>query len=328
MSETASNSANLAQASPDRPEDLAWASLEIARAQRQIVRGVSELAEGIVSLSLVLLEVRRRRLFRFDPEFQTFEAFVEQRHGISPEQANLYVEALLSLGEANYRSLLGDLGFQRTYALALLRRTDPALVAAFQALPAEERRAVTVAQIAAVDSAVTEEVRARLAQLEQAITREQGLHQQTRRRLQEVEELHQRVSSSLIEERDNAQRALDQEQSQTERLRSLLAEAKKAPVAQPISSQASPSRAAGGAATAAALPPPIARPASGEGVVVLVTCDIPGLVTDIEGLVEKLRRLADIQRDDLSADQRTHLARGLATLDETVAELLDVYVDE
>jgi hypothetical protein len=174
----------------------------------------------------------------------------------------------------------------------------------------------------------TEEVRSQLAQLEQAITREQGLHQQTRRRLQEVEEIHQRVSSSLIEERDNAQRALDQEQSQTERLRGLLAEAKKAPATQPSSSQASPSRAAGGATTAAALPPYPARPASGEGVVVLVTCDIPALVTDIEGLVEKLRRLAHLQRDDLPADQRTHLARGLATLDETVAELLDVYVDE
>jgi hypothetical protein len=319
MSEPPLASTNLAQVSTDTAEDLVWASLEIARAQRQIVRGVSELAEGIVSLSLVLLEVRRRRLFRFDPEFQTFEAFVEQRHGMSAEQANLYVEALLSLGEANYRSLLGDLGFQRTYALALLQRTDPALVAAFQALPDEERRAVTAAQIVAVDAAATEEMRSRLAQLEQAVTREQGLHQQTRRRLQEVEELHQRVTSSLIEERDSAQRALDQEQSQAERLRALLAEVRKATASQP----ASPPTANKATAGLSAL---LDKPALGQATVV-ITCDIPALVLDIEGLLAKLRRLTEVRRDDLPPDQQRHLARGLSALDEVVADLLDEYVN-
>ncbi|MEN9938545.1 MAG: hypothetical protein RLZZ387_5124 [Chloroflexota bacterium] len=320
MSEQPSTNTHLAQVATDTAEDLAWASLEIARAQRQIVRGVSELAEGIVSLSLVLLEVRRRRLFRFDPEFQTFESFVEQRHGMSAEQANLYVEALLSLGEANYRSLLADLGFQRTYALALLRRTDPTLVAAFQTLPVEERRAVTTAQIMAVDTTASEELRSRLAQLEQAITREQGLHQQTRRRLQEVEELHQRVTNSLIEERDGAQRALDQEQSQTERLRTLLAEARKVTTSQPASPPTA-NRAS------AYLPAPSDQPVPGQAAVV-ITCDIPALVLDVEGLLAKLRRLAEVRPDEVPSDQRKRLARGLSALDEAVADLLDTYVDE
>jgi hypothetical protein len=152
-------------------EDLGRTSLEIQRAQRQIARGISELAEGIVSLSLGLLEVRRRRLFRFDPEFRTFETYVQHRHGISADQAVTYVEALISLGETNYRTLLGDLGFQRTYALAMLKRTDPALLTAFQSLPVEEQRAVTVAQLETVDTKVTDQVRARVDALEQEITR-------------------------------------------------------------------------------------------------------------------------------------------------------------
>jgi DNA-binding CsgD family transcriptional regulator len=43
----------------DTVDDLHWANLEIQKAQRQITRGMSELAEGIVSLSLILLELRR-----------------------------------------------------------------------------------------------------------------------------------------------------------------------------------------------------------------------------------------------------------------------------
>lgn len=302
----------------DTADDLVWASLEIQRAQRQIVRGVSELAEGIVSLSLVLLEVRRRRLFRFDPEFPTFEAFVEQRHSISADQAITYVEALISLGEANYRLLVSDIGFQRTYALAMLKRTDPALVTAFQALPQEERRAATVAQIEAVDTAVTEQIRARVEQLEQSIVREQGLHQQTRRRLQEVEELHQRVTNSLIEERDSAQRALDQEQSQAERLRTLLAEARRQGTSTPSAAKAP----AVGATAVSSQPTSSEPPAVTEAVIVVMTFDVPALVTDVRGLTEKLGRLTHAG-GDIATEQRASLTGALAELNLVIAALLD-----
>lgn len=293
----------------DTAEDLAWAGLEIQRTQRQIARGVSELAEGIVGLSMVLLELRRRRLYRFDPEFITFEQYVERRHGISPDQATTYVEALASLGEAQYRALVGDIGLQRTYALAMLKRADPALVTAFQLLPTEERRAVTVAQIEAVDAAVTGDLRARVTELEQTITRDQGLLQQTRRRLQEAEELHQRVASGLIEERDAAQRALDDEQRQADRLRKLLEETRRSAAA---STQ-------GGASAA-----PVAESkAVTEAVVVVIACDVPGLLTDIHALHEKLKRLTEVSREDIPTEQRRELANTLQTLDQLIRELLN-----
>lgn len=295
----------------DTPDDLAWASLEIQRAQRQIVRGVSELAEGIVAMSLALLEVRRRRLYRFDPEHATFERYVERRHGISADQARIYVEALTSLGEAQYRSLVADMGLQRTYALAMLKRADPTLVTAFQMLPPEERRAVTVTQIEAVDAAVTSDLRTHVAELEQAITRDQGLLQQTRRRLQEAEELHQRVASGLIEERDAAQRALDDEQRQADRLRKLLAEAR----------QTAAASVAQGAVGQQPTSEP-ADPAVTEAVLVVVTYDVPSLLTDVRALSEKLGRLAEVNRDDIPAEQRRELAGTLQSLLQVIRGLL------
>ena len=83
----------------ENTEELVWANLEIQKAQRQITRGMNELAEGIVSLSLVLLDVRRRRLYRFDPEYPTFEAFVEQRHGISAYTAVIMLKRWSAWGK-------------------------------------------------------------------------------------------------------------------------------------------------------------------------------------------------------------------------------------
>lgn len=274
---------------------------------------MSELAEGIVSLSLILLELRRRRLYRFDAEFPTFEVFVERRHGISAQQANLYVEALASLGQTQYRTLISDLGFQRTYALAMLQKADPALVAAFQLLPPSERQAVTVAQIESVDSAVTSELRARVSQLEQEITREQGMLKQARRRLQEVEELHQRVTGGLIEERDTIRRAFDQEHTQTERLRTLLNEAKQQAAHATKAADAPPQ-----------LPPPVAVVEGvTEAVVVVVACDVGAMLSDVRALNEKIGRLAQVSREDIPPDQRRGLAVALHELDATIQALLN-----
>lgn len=293
-------------------DDLQWANIEIQQAQRQITRGISELAEGIVRLSLVLHDVRQRRLYRFDPDCPTFAAFVEQRHGISAHHANRYVEALRALGPQQYHTLLSDVGVQRTYALAMLQQTDPALVAAFQQLPSDERRAITVAQLEAVDSSVTNELRARVQQLEQEITREQGLHSQARRRLQEVEELHQRVTSNLIEERDHARHALDQEQSQLERLRSLVAEARQRT-----------STVATAPSNAPALPPPVsaASPPT-ETVVVVVAYDLSALVSDLRAINDKLERLAHIRRDDLPIEQWSAVKQTMQTVRTTIQTLL------
>lgn len=305
----------------DTVDDLHWANLEIQKAQRQIARGMSELAEGIVSLSLILLEVRRRRLYRFDAEFPTFEAFVERRHGISAQQGNLYVEALTSLGQTHYRTLISDLGFQRTYALAMLQKADPALVAAFQLLPPDERRAVTVAQIESVDAAVTSELRARVSQLEQEITREQGMLQQARRRLQEVEELHQRVTGGLIEERDTIRRAFDQEHTQTERLRTLLNEARQQTAHTTKAAEATPPT---GAATPPQLPPPVTTVEDvTEAVVVIVACDIGAMLSDVRALNEKIGRLAQVSREDIPVEQRRGLAVALHELDATIQSLLN-----
>jgi hypothetical protein len=305
----------------DTVDDLHWANLEIQKAQRQITRGMSELAEGIVSLSLILLELRRRRLYRFDAEFPTFEVFVERRHGISAQQANLYVEALASLGQAQYRTLISDLGVQRTYALAMLQKADPALVAAFQLLPPSERQVVTVAQIEAVDAAVTSELRARVSQLEQEITREQGMLKQARRRLQEVEELHQRVTGGLIEERDTIRRAFDQEHTQTERLRTLLNEAKQQAAHATKAADAPPPA---GPAAPPQLPPPITVVEGvTEAVVVVVACDVGAMLSDVRALNEKIGRLAQVSREDIPPDQRRGLAVALHELDATIQALLN-----
>lgn len=299
--------------SDDAAEELTWANLEIQKAQRQISRGVSELAEGVVSLSLVLLDVRRRRLYRFDPDYPTFEAFVERRHGISAQTAHQYVEALSSLGEMQYRALISDLGVQRTYALAMLQKTDPALVTAFQALPTDERQAVMVAQIEAVDDAATAELCAKVAELEHEITRERGLHQQSRKRLQEAEDLHQRVSGSLIEERDTARQALDQEQEQTERLRALLAETKRqSSVATPA--QPAPAR--------PMLPAAQTDTPHTMDVTVVVPYNIADLVSQVHTLAEKLTHLAQVGRDTIPFEQRRALAAALQRLERTVGEVL------
>lgn len=291
--------------SDDTTDDLHWASLEIEKAQRQIARGMGELAEGIVSLSLALLELRRRRLYRFDPECATFEAFVERRHGISPQQALVYVEALTSLGPQQYRALVSDLGLQRTYALAMLKQADPALVAAFQLLPSDERRAITVSQIERVDAAVTGELRARVGQLEQEITRDHGLLQQARRRLQEVEELHQRVTGGLIEERDSARQALDQAQAQADRLRRLLSEAREPPRASPQ-------------APAPGVPAEVVA----DTVVVVISCDVEALISDVRSVTEKLGRLTQIRREDIPPDHRRGLASALHDLSGCIQTLL------
>ena len=302
----------------DTIDDLHWANLEIQKSQRQITRGMSELAEGIVSLSLILLEVRRRRLYRFDQEFATFEGFVERRHGISAQQANLYVEALANLGQQQYRALISDLGFQRTYALAMLQKADPALVAAFQLLPLAERHAVTVAQIEAVDAAVADELRSRVAQLEQEIMREHGLLQQARRRLQEVEELHQRVTGGLIEERDSARQALDQEQNQAERLRKLLREAREQPGPARMASSAPV-----GDAPPPALPAPPPADAVTEAIVVVVACDVGAMISDVRSVNEKLARLTQISREEIPPEQRRALAGALQELGGTIQALLE-----
>jgi hypothetical protein len=300
----------------DTTDALRQASLEIARAQRQIERGVAELAEGMVALSLALLDIRRRRLYRHDPEFPTFEAHVAHRHGLRAEQATMYVEALLSLGEAQYRALLSDLGLQRTYALALLKQTDPALFTAFQALPAAERHAVTVGQIEAVDIARSQQLRVRIAQLEQDITREKGLLQQTRRRLQEVDELHQHVTGTLIDERDSARQALEQEQRQVDQLRRLLAEAR-APHAGAGSPNTAPARTHQPATPAAE-----AAPAIAEAVVIVMGCDVVALTDDIQSLHTKLQRLATEQLAGLPVEETRPLLRALARLEPTIATLL------
>lgn len=303
----------------DAPEhgpanELSLANLEIQRTQRQIGRGMAELAEGIVGLSLILREVRKRQLYRFDPEYPTFEQFVERRHGISADQALVYVEALESLGESHFRTLLTDCGLQRTYALAMLKRTDPTLVTAFQALPFEERTAITVAQIEQLDVHVTTELQARLNQLEQEITREQGLLQQTKRRLQEAEELHQRVATSLIEDRDAAQHALDQEQEQTERLRKLLAEAQRSGSAKPAKESSLP------------IPQPIAgSPTSIEAIVTIVACDPKGLAIDIRSITQKLEQFVALPPQDISNDDRSLVMAALQSLIETIEHVEDHY---
>lgn len=313
--ESMSPATNDVTASPleDATEELIWANLEIQKAQRQITRGVSELAEGVVNLSLVLLDVRRRRLYRFDAAYPTFEAFVEQRHGINAKTAYQYVETLSSLGEAQYRTLISDVGVQRTYALAMLQRTDPMLLTAFQALPDDERHAITIAQIEAVDDAAAAELRSKVAQLEQDIIRERGLHQQSRKRLQEAEELHQRVSSDLIEERDAVRQELGQEQEHTERLRALIAETKRQ-----------------SAACAPALPvavhliPPSTQSNQPQTVnaMVIGSYNVHDVVMEANTLAEKLSHLPTVDRDAIPIEQRRALAAVLQRLQRVMEVVL------
>ena len=300
----------------DTADDLAWLSLEVQKAQRQINRGASEMAEGIVGLSVALLEIRRRRLYRFDPESacaRSFETFVSRRFTISERLARQYTDAIASLGEAQYHALLRDIGIQRTFALALLHQADPALLEAFQMLPADEREAITATQIEALAQQVAPEedgdVAERLAHLEQELRRNQGLLQQSRQRLRDIEAMHQRMVQSLIDERDDARQDADRQQKEIKRLRDLLRQT-------PAPSTPPP----------AAPPPPAAEPpaqrAEQQSVVVVMPVDVAALVIDVRALGEKLERLTQINAADVPPEQRRDLASGLQTLERLVTTLL------
>lgn len=297
----------------DTADDLAWLSLEVQKAQRQIHRGASEMAEGIVGLSIALLEIRRRRLYRFDPDSacaRSFETFVTRRFQISERLARQYTDAIASLGEAHYHALLRDAGIQRTFALALLHQADPALLEAFQMLPADERAAISAAQIEALAARATDdaEVAQRLAQLEQELGRNQGLLHQSRQRLRDVEAMHRRMVQSLIDERDAARQDADRQQHEIQRLRDMLRQTREQPV------------------TPAAPPSPATEPAAQQverqSVVVVLPVDVAALVVDVRALSEKLERLTRINAADVPPDQRRDLASSLQTLNRLIQTLL------
>lgn len=297
---------------PATPDDLAWANLEIQRAQRQIERGVEELTEGIVALALILLDVRRRQLYQFDPEYPTFDTFLEHRHGIHPMHAKMYVESIEQLGEAEFRTLLSDLGKQRTYALAMLRKTDPQQFLVVRQLPPAELRSLTEQEIRAIEAHAVAELRARVADLELEVTRRQGMLHQTRERLQNVDALHRRVVTELVNERDRVQQALEQEQRETERLRDLIRQIR----AQQYENQrgtgpspatrnghgnttdTKPALAPGQGATKSAAPN--GNDSITEATVVMVTCDIDGIIADMHALARKAERIQQLSATDVA----------------------------
>lgn len=305
-----------AEGTSDTADDLAWLSLEVQKAQRQINRGASEMAEGIVSLSVALLEIRRRRLYRFDQDSacaRSFEMFVSRRFNISERLARQYTDAIASLGEAQYHALLRDIGVQRTFALALLHQADPALLEAFQMLPADEREAITAAQIETLAEQVTSEddaeVAQRLAQLEQELGRNQGLLQQSRQRLRDIEAMHQRMVQSLIDERDEARQDADRQQKEIKRLRDLLRQPPAPPTPPPPTS----------------VPPVVeqpVQPSERQSVIVVMPFDVAALVIDVRALSEKLERLTQINAADVPPEQRRDLASSLQALDQLVNTLL------
>lgn len=305
-----------AEGASDTADDLAWLSLEVQKAQRQINRGASEMAEGIVGLSVALLEIRRRRLYRFDQDgscARSFETFVSRRFNISERLARQYTDAIASLGEAQYHTLLRDIGIQRTFALALLHQADPALLEAFQMLPADERDAITATQIETLAAQVTAdddaEVAGRLAQLEQELGRNQGLLQQSRQRLRDIEAMHQRMVQSLIDERDEARQDADRQQKEIKRLRDMLR--------QPPPAATPPPAAPAPRVVEQALPP-----AERQSVIVVMPFDVAALVVDVRALSEKLERLTQISAADVPPEQRRDLASSLQILERLVKTLL------
>lgn len=305
-----------AEGGNDTADDLAWLSLEVQKAQRQINRGASEMAEGIVGLSVALLEIRRRRLYRFDQDgacARSFEMFVSRRFNISERLARQYTDAIASLGEAQYHTLLRDIGIQRTFALALLHQADPALLEAFQMLPADEREAITATQIETLAAQVTAdddaEVAGRLTQLEQELGRNQGLLQQSRQRLRDIEAMHQRMVQSLIDERDEARQDADRQQKEIKRLRDMLR--------QPPPAATPPPAAPAPRAVEQAVPP-----AERQSVIVVMPFDVAALVVDVRALSEKLERLTQISAADVPPEQRRDLASSLQILERLVKTLL------
>ena len=310
---------------------LSWLSLEVQKAQRLIYRGASEMAEGIVGLSVALLEIRQRRLYRLDPDPAcacSFGVFVQQRFQISERLARQYTDALASLGEAHYHALLRDVGAQRTFALALLHKADPALLEAFQMLSASERRDVTATQITTVAKQVVAErgTTQRLEQLERELGRQQGLLQQSRQRLQDVESVHQQTVQTLIEERDTARRSSDQQQQEIQRLRERLRTAppaSPAPVSIPVSIPPSVSP------SVSPVPPAAAR-TRGEAaaerpvVTVITTFDVGTLVIDVQALMAKLEQFshAHAELTDVPIEQRRELARNLQRLGQVISDLV------
>jgi hypothetical protein len=310
----------------DTADDLAWLSLEVHKAQRQVNRGASELAEGIVGMSVALLAIRRRRLYRFDRDdacARSFELFVHRRFGISERLARQCTDAIASLGEHQYHTLLRDIGMQRTFALALLNQADPALLEAFQMLPTDEREAITASQIEALAERVAVEDEpdreARLAQLEQELGRNQGLLQQSRQRLRDVEAMHQRMVQSLIDERDEARQDADRQQREIARLRDLL---------RPPASTTPPPPTTPTAPVPSSIPAPTqAEPFETahdpERVVVVLSLDLAALVVDVQALSAKLEQLRRIDRAAVPPEQRHDLLEHLQMLERQVRDLLD-----
>ncbi len=298
-----------ADAAPETAEELVWLSLDVQKAQRQIQRGMSELAEGIVSLAVALLEIRTRRLYRFDPDAEcarSFAVFVTRRFQISERLARQYTDALATLGEAQYHALLRDYGAQRTFALALLHQADPALLAAFQQLPADERAAVPTPDIVALAERVTPAdetaLAQRVAQLEQELGRHQGWLQQSRQRVRDIEAMHQRMVQALLEERDGAQQDAERQQHEVQRLRNLLRQAQ---------------------ASRAAPPPPGALlPARGqEHVVVVLPVDVAALIEEVRAVRTKLAQFTQIPATEVPPEQRRALASSLQELVRVIATL-------
>jgi len=293
----------------DAADALAWLSLEVQKAQRQIVRGASEMAEGIVGPSVALLEIRQRRLYRLDPEpecAQSFAVFVQRRFQISERLARKYTDALASLGETRYQALLRDVGVQRTFALALLHQADAGLFEAFSDLAAHERAAVSTTQITAVAKQVVAEQGGgaeQIARLVQELGRQQGLLQQSRQRLHDVESVHQQTVQALIEERDTVRRSSEQQEQEIRQLRERL---RTRPVA------------VGGSVGGSVSPPgrtrvdaaAVERPA----VLVVNAFDVGTLVVEVRALQGKLEEFSRAEVGEIPVGQRRDLVQSLHAL--------------
>lgn len=146
-------------------------------------------------------------------------------------------------------------------------------------------------------------VAGRLTQLEQELGRNQGLLQQSRQRLRDIEAMHQRMVQSLIDERDEARQDADRQQKEIKRLRDMLRQPPPA---------ATPPR-----AVEQAVPP-----AERQSVIVVIPFDVAALVVDVRALSEKLERLTQISAADVPPEQHRDLASSLQILERLVKTLL------
>lgn len=163
---------------------------------------------GLAALQLgrALIQVRDESLFTHFG-YASYEAYCDERHGISRKFAHQLTKPIYRLGLERYRELITTYSVRKTFALSLISGFDPDL---FTHLTTPDAHGVTpAAQLTATDlDAQAQHLRERdatILQLQDNLTREMGKHDQIVKKLREGQDILQRSADMFYREREQLQ---------------------------------------------------------------------------------------------------------------------------